>query len=122
MTPTSATVSGAHIPVGRLVGSLKGFSDSDMGGVAIKAALEKGGTAPGQVEYVITGRALNAGARQAPARKAAEVNTISMDIPAITVNTTCLSGINGIDLAERLIRVGERDIGSLAFPGSGQSC
>ncbi|MFE3281124.1 acetyl-CoA C-acyltransferase, partial [Nocardia sp. NPDC059239] len=68
MTITSVIVSGARTPVGRLLGSLKGFSGSDLGGFAITAALEKGGVAPEQVDYVIMGQVLTAGAGQIPAR------------------------------------------------------
>ena len=64
-------VAGARTPIGRLLGSLKGFSAVDLGGFAIKAALEKAGVSPDQVEYVIMGQVLQAGAGQIPARQAA---------------------------------------------------
>ncbi|MEU6583108.1 acetyl-CoA C-acetyltransferase [Nocardia sp. NPDC046763] len=110
MTTTSVIVSGARTPVGRLLGSLKGFSGSDLGGFAIKAALEKGGVAPEQVDYVIMGQVLTAGAGQIPARQAAAAAGIPMDVPALTVNKVCLSGINAIALADQLIRAGEYEI------------
>ncbi|MET8430623.1 acetyl-CoA C-acetyltransferase [Nocardia sp. NPDC004860] len=110
MTTTSVIVSGARTPVGRLLGSLKGFSGSDLGGFAIKAALEKGGVAPEQVDYVIMGQVLTAGAGQIPARQAAVAAGIPMDVPALTVNKVCLSGINAIALADQLIRAGEYEI------------
>ncbi|WP_328601354.1 acetyl-CoA C-acetyltransferase [Nocardia terrae] len=110
MSTTSVIVSGARTPVGRLLGSLKGFSGSDLGGVAIKAALEKGGVAPEQVDYVIMGQVLTAGAGQIPARQAAVAAGIPMDVPALTVNKVCLSGINAIALADQLIRAGEYEI------------
>ncbi|MGW4535115.1 acetyl-CoA C-acetyltransferase [Nocardia sp. NPDC004340] len=110
MTTTSVIVSGARTPVGRLLGSLKDFSGSDLGGIAIKAALEKGGVAPEQVDYVIMGQVLTAGAGQIPARQAAVAAGIPMDVPALTVNKVCLSGINAIALADQLIRAGEYEI------------
>ncbi|MGV9668554.1 acetyl-CoA C-acetyltransferase [Nocardia niigatensis] len=110
MTTTSVIVSGARTPVGRLLGSLKGFSGSDLGGFAIKAALEKGGVAPEQVDYVIMGQVLTAGAGQIPARQAAVAAGIPMDVPALTINKVCLSGINAIALADQLIRAGEYEI------------
>ncbi|WP_334028100.1 acetyl-CoA C-acetyltransferase [Nocardia terpenica] len=110
MTTTSVIVSGARTPVGRLLGGLKDFRGSDLGGVAIKAALEKGGVAPEQVDYVIMGQVLTAGAGQIPARQAAAAAGIPMDVPALTVNKVCLSGINAIALADQLIRAGEYEI------------
>ncbi|MFE7802982.1 acetyl-CoA C-acetyltransferase [Nocardia sp. NPDC057440] len=107
---TSVIVSGARTPVGRLLGGLKDFSGSDLGGFAIKAALEKGGVAPEQVDYVIMGQVLTAGAGQIPARQAAVAGGIPMDVPALTLNKVCLSGINAIALADQLIRAGEYEI------------
>lgn len=110
MTTTSVIVSGARTPVGRLLGGLKDFSGSDLGGFAIKAALEKSGVRPDQVDYVIMGQVLTAGAGQIPARQAAVAGGIPMDVPALTLNKVCLSGINAIALADQLIRAGEYEI------------
>ncbi|WP_280492300.1 acetyl-CoA C-acetyltransferase [Nocardia asiatica] len=107
---TSVIVSGARTPVGRLLGGLKDFSGSELGGFAIKAALEKGGVAPDRVDYVIMGQVLTAGAGQIPARQAAVAAGIPMDVPALTLNKVCLSGINAIALADQLIRAGEYEI------------
>ncbi|WP_040865182.1 acetyl-CoA C-acetyltransferase [Nocardia exalbida] len=107
---TSVIVSGARTPVGKLLGGLKDFSGSDLGGFAIRAALEKGGVAPDQVDYVIMGQVLTAGAGQIPARQAAVAAGIPMDVPALTLNKVCLSGINAIALADQLIRAGEYEI------------
>lgn len=107
---TSVIVAGARTPVGRLLGSLKDLSGSDLGGVAIKGALEKAGVAPEQVDYVIMGQVLTAGAGQMPARQAAAAAGIPMDVPALTINKVCLSGIDAIALADQLIRAGEFEI------------
>jgi acetyl-CoA C-acetyltransferase len=111
--PTSGPtviVSGARTPMGRLLGGLKDFSGTDLGGVAIKGALEKSGVAPEQVDYVIMGQVLQAGAGQIPARQAAVKGGIPMTVPALTINKVCLSGIDAIALADQLIRAGEFDI------------
>jgi acetyl-CoA C-acetyltransferase len=106
----SVIVAGARTPMGRLLGGLKDFSGAQLGGFAIKAALERAGVAPDQVEYVIMGQVLTAGAGQIPARQAAVAAGIPMDIPALTVNKVCLSGIDAIALADQLIRAGEFEI------------
>jgi acetyl-CoA C-acetyltransferase len=106
----SVIVSGARTPMGRLLGSLKDFSGADLGGFAIKAALERSGVAPEQVQYVIMGQVLQAGAGQIPARQAAHKAGIPLSVPALTVNKVCLSGLDAIALADQLIRVGEFDI------------
>jgi len=107
---TSVIVAGARTPVGRLLGTLKDLSGSDLGGVAIKGALDKAGVAPEQVEYVIMGQVLTAGAGQMPARQAAVAAGIPMSVPALTVNKVCLSGIDAIALADQLIRAGEFEV------------
>ncbi|GAY12379.1 acetyl-CoA C-acetyltransferase [Pseudonocardia sp. N23] len=106
----SVIVAGARTPMGRLLGSLKGFSGAQLGGIAIKAALERAGVAPDAVDYVIMGQVLTAGAGQIPARQAAAAAGIPMDVPALTINKVCLSGIDAIALADQLIRAGEFDI------------
>jgi acetyl-CoA C-acetyltransferase len=103
-------VAGARTPIGKLLGSLKKFSAVDLGGVAIKGALDKAGVAPDQVDYVIMGQVLQAGSGQIPARQAAVKAGIPMSVPALTINKVCLSGINAIALADQLIRAGEFDI------------
>ncbi|TPG19295.1 acetyl-CoA C-acetyltransferase [Pedococcus bigeumensis] len=108
--PVSVIVAGARTPMGRLLGSLKGFSGADLGGFAIKGALEKAGVSPDQVDYVIMGQVLLAGAGQIPARQAAAKAGIPMSVPALTINKVCLSGINAIAMADQLIRAGEVDI------------
>ncbi|MQA61048.1 MAG: acetyl-CoA C-acetyltransferase [Actinophytocola sp.] len=106
----SVIVGAARTPVGRLLGSLKDFSGAQLGGVAIKAALERAGVSPDAVQYTIMGQVLTAGAGQIPARQAAVAAGIPMDVPALTINKVCLSGIDSIALADQLIRAGEFDI------------
>lgn len=110
MRDSSVIVAGARTPVGRLMGSLKNFSGSDLGGIAIKAALDKAGISGDEVQYVIMGQVLTAGVGQIPARQAAVSAGIPMTVPALTVNKVCLSGIDAIALADQLIRAGEFDV------------
>ena len=106
----SVIVAGARTPIGRLLGSLKDFTGAQLGGIAIKAALEKAGVQPEQVQYTIMGQVLTAGAGQIPARQAAVAAGIPMSVPALTINKVCLSGLDAIALADQLIRAGEFDI------------
>jgi acetyl-CoA C-acetyltransferase len=107
---TSVIVSGARTPMGRLLGSLAPFSGAELGGFAIRAALERAGVTGEQVQYVIMGQVLQAGAGQIPARQAAVHAGIPMNVPALTVNKVCLSGLDAIALADQLIRAGEFDV------------
>jgi acetyl-CoA C-acetyltransferase len=106
----SVIVAGARTPIGRLLGGLKDLSAADLGGVAIKGALEKAGISGDLVEYVILGQVIQAGAGQITARQAATKGGIPMDVPSITINKVCLSGVNAIALADQLIRAGEHEV------------
>jgi acetyl-CoA C-acetyltransferase len=108
--PGSVIVGGARTPIGKLAGSLKDFSAMDLGGFAIKAALEKAGMTGDQVDYVIMGHVIQAGAGQNTARQAAVKGGIPMSVPSLTVNKVCLSGLNAIAMADQLIGYGEYDV------------
>jgi acetyl-CoA C-acetyltransferase len=101
---------GARTPIGRLLGSLSDFSAAELGGIAIKAALDRAGLPGDQVGYVIMGQVLQAGTGQIPARQAAVAAGIPMTVPALTINKVCLSGLDAIALAAQLIRAGEFDV------------
>ncbi len=103
-------VGAARTPVGRLLGSLATKSASELGGVAIAAALDRAGLRPDQVQYTIMGQVLQAGAGQITARQAAIAAGIPMSVPAVTVNKVCLSGLDAVALAAQLIRLGEYDV------------
>ena len=107
---TSVIVAGARTPIGRLMGSLKGFSGSDLGAIAIAGALDKANVPASLVDYVIMGQVLTAGAGQMPARQAAVAAGVGWDVPALTINKMCLSGIDAIALADQLIRAGEFEV------------
>ncbi len=108
--PGSVIVSGARTPIGKLSGALKNMQAIDLGGLAISRALEKGGISGDQVDYVIMGHVIQAGAGQITARQAAVKGGIPMVVPAITINKVCLSGLDAIALADQLIGAGEFDI------------
>ena len=103
-------VGGARTPIGRLLGALSGFTGAELGGLAIKAALERAGVPGDRVEYVIMGQVLQAGEGQIPARQAAVAAGIPMSVPALGINKVCLSGLDAIALAAQLIRAGEFDV------------
>jgi len=106
----SVILSGARTPIGKLAGSLAGFSGADLGGLAIKAALERAGLTGEQVDYVFMGQVLLAGAGQMTARQAAVKGGIPMSVPSTTINKVCLSGINSIMMADLLIQSGQADV------------
>ncbi len=107
---TSVIVAGARTPIGKFSGALSALSATDLGGIAIKAAVSRAGIAPDQVQYLIMGHVLQAGAGQGPARNAGIKGGLPMGIPSILVNKVCLSGLNAIALADQLIRLGEFDV------------
>lgn len=107
---TSVIVAGARTPIGRLLGSLKGFSATDLGGIAIRAALERSSVAPDTIGHVIMGHVIQAGAGQITARQAAAKGGIPMTVPALTINKVCLSGLTAIALADQFVRVGESEV------------
>ena len=101
---------GARTAIGRLLGSLKDFPAAQLGGIVIKAALERSGISADQADYVIMGQVVQAGAGQNPARQAAVAAGLPMSVPAMTINKVCLSGLESIALAAQLIRAGEFDV------------
>jgi len=103
-------IGGARTGIGRLLGSLAGFSAAELGGFAIKGALDRAGIAPQHVEYVIMGHVLQAGTGQITSRQAAVNAGIPMITPSVTVNKVCLSGLDAIAMAADLIRLGEYDV------------
>src|SRR2546423_10984329 len=108
--PGSVIVAGARTPIGKLSGALASFSAMDLGGFAIRAALERAGVKPEQVDYVFMGQVLQAGAGQITARQAAAKAGIPMSVPATTVNKVCLSGLNSIYLADQMIQSGDAEV------------
>jgi acetyl-CoA C-acetyltransferase len=110
MSGRSVIVGGARTPIGKLSGAFSSLTAMDLGGTAIKAALERAGITGDQVDYVIMGQVIQAGQGQITARQAAVKGGIPMNVPSITINKVCLSGLNSIALADQLIRAGEVDV------------
>src|SRR5580765_1156586 len=106
----SYIVAGARTPIGKLSGALAPLTAAELGGWAIKAALERAGVAPHEVEHVLMGQVLMAGQGQVPARQAAANGGIPMSVPSVNINKVCLSGLNTIYLADQMIAAGEADI------------
>jgi len=101
---------GARTPIGKLSGGLASLSGAELGGHAISGAIERAGIAPDKVDYVFMGQVLQAGAGQITARQAANHAGIPLTVPSTTINKVCLSGMNAIYLAWRMIMAGDADI------------
>ena len=110
MAMGSVIVAGARTPIGKFGGGLKDLPAVRLGGIAIQAALERSQVDPADVDYVVMGQVLQAGAGQITARQAAIEAGIPRGVPAITINKVCLSGLNAIALADQLIRAGEVEV------------
>lgn len=106
----SVIVAAARTPIGRFQGGFTSLTAMQLGGAAIRATLERAGLEGGAVEYTIMGQVLQAGQGQITARQAAVDGGIPMNVPAITINKVCLSGLNAVHLADTLIRAGEIEI------------
>ncbi len=110
MTQGSYIIAGARTPIGKMSGALASFSGADLGALAIAEALSRSGVAPEDVDHVIMGQVLMAGAGQVPARQAASKAGIPMSTPSVNVNKVCLSGLNSIYLAHQMVAMGDADI------------
>jgi acetyl-CoA C-acetyltransferase len=106
----SVIVSAVRTPFGKLGGGLADYQATELGAIAIKAALERAGLEPGEVEYVIMGQVLQAGAGQAPARQASIGAGIPKEIGADTINKVCASSIRAVEIADAMIRAGDLDV------------
>ena len=98
---------GARTPIGRFLGGLSRFSAPELGAIAIRAAVERSGIDVTDVEDVIMGNVVTAGAGQAPARQAAIHGGIPETVPAMTINKVCGSGLKAVMLAAQAIRAGD---------------
>jgi acetyl-CoA C-acetyltransferase len=107
---SSVIVAGARTPIGKFGKAFADLEAVDLGGIAIAEALKRSGVDPGDVDYTIFGHVIQAGTGQITARQAAIKGGIPKEIPAITINKVCLSGMNAIALADQLIRAGEMEV------------
>ncbi|CAL8899959.1 acetyl-CoA acetyltransferase [Kocuria varians] len=103
-------VNGARTPQGKLLGALASLSAVDLGAHAIRHALERAGVAPEDVDHVYMGNVVQAGNGQNPAKQAAVAAGLPMNVPAMTLNKVCLSGLVAVTEAARMIRAGEADV------------
>src|SRR5881392_3906553 len=106
----SVIVSTARTPFGKLGGALAGYKATDLGAIAVRAAVERAGLEPGEIEYVIMGQVLQGGAGQAPARQAAVGAGIPVEVPADTINKVCASSIRAVEIADSMIRAGDVEL------------
>jgi acetyl-CoA C-acetyltransferase len=106
----SFIIAGARTPIGRFRGSLADFRAAELGSIAVRAALERAGVAPDAVDYVLMGQVLQAGQGQNPARQAAIGAGIPREIPSVTINKVCPSGLTAIATADQMIRAGEIEL------------
>jgi acetyl-CoA C-acetyltransferase len=110
MSTRSVIVAGARTPIGKFAGGFKELKAVDLGAVAVREAVARAGVDGASVDYVIMGQVLQAGAGQITARQASIGAGLPKEVPAITINKVCLSGLNAIALADQLIRAGEIEI------------
>ncbi|MEO8290801.1 MAG: acetyl-CoA C-acetyltransferase [Gaiellaceae bacterium] len=106
----SVIVSAVRTPFGKLSGALKGYEAPQLGTIAIRGALDRGGIENDEVEYVIMGEVLQGGAGQAPARQAAVGAGLPVEVPADTINKVCASSIRAVEMADQMIRAGDHDV------------
>lgn len=106
---TPVVVGGAHTPFGKFRGAISALSATELGAHAISSALERSGVQAAQVNHVIMGQVILAGTGQGPARQAALKAGIGWDVPTVTINKLCLSGLTAVIDAARMIRAGEAD-------------
>src|SRR6478735_2474497 len=106
----SFILSVCRTPIGKFQGALSKWTVSELGGIAVKAAIERAGMDPAQVEEVILGHVLSAGAGQAPARQAALKAGLPPSVAAVSVNKVCGSGLKAVMLADQAIRCGDANV------------
>jgi acetyl-CoA C-acetyltransferase len=106
----SVIVSAVRTPFGKLGGALKDYEATELGAIAIGAALERVGLEPQEPEYVIMGQVLQGGTGQAPARQAAIGAGLPKETPADTINKVCASSIRAVEIADAMIRAGEHEL------------
>jgi acetyl-CoA C-acetyltransferase len=106
----SVIVSAVRTPFGKLGGSLVDYQATELGAIAIRAALDRAGVEDGEVEYAIMGQVLQGGAGQAPARQATVGAGLPVELPSDTINKVCASSIRAVEIADQMIRAGDVDV------------
>ncbi len=108
--PKTVILSAARTPVGKLGGGLSSLKATELGGIAIKAALDRAGVAADEVEHVVMGTVLQAGQGQIPSRQAQIEGGIPKEVPSETINKVCASGIRAVGMLDQAIRAGDLDV------------
>jgi acetyl-CoA C-acetyltransferase len=109
--PKTVILSAARTPIGKLGGGLASVDATELGGTAIKAALERAEVAPQEIQHVVMGQVLQAGQGQIPSRQAQIKGGIPKEIPSETINKVCASGIRAAGLLDTAIRAGDLEVG-----------
>jgi acetyl-CoA C-acetyltransferase len=109
--PKTVILSSARTPIGKLGGGLSSLDATDLGGIAIQAALERADVAPEQVEHVVMGQVLQAGQGQIPSRQAQIKAGIPKEVSSETINKVCASSVRAVGLLDNAIRAGEAEVG-----------
>ena len=109
--PKTVILSSARTPIGKLGGSLASLDATELGGIAIQAALERADVAPEQVEHVVMGQVLQAGQGQIPSRQAQIKGGIPKEVSSETINKVCASGIRAVGMLDSAIRAGDLEVG-----------
>src|SRR5947209_17080759 len=108
--PKTVILSAARTPIGKLGGGLAGIDATELGATAIRAALERAGVAPDQIERVVMGQVIQAGQGQIPSRQAQIKADIPKEVPSETINKVCASGIRAAGLIDAAVRAGDLDV------------
>lgn len=107
---TTVIIDGARTPIGKLLGVFGSLSAVDLGGVAIKGALERSGVKPEQIDAVVFGNVVQAGVGPNPARQCAAAAGLPMSVPAVSINKLCLSGLVAVGVASQMIKAGQHEV------------
>src|SRR6266496_2854045 len=106
----SVVVSAVRTPFGRLGGGLVDYQATELGAIAIRAALDRAGIENDEVEYAVMGQVLQGGAGQAPARQATIAAGLPVELPSDTINKVCASSVRAVEIADQMIRAGDHDV------------
>ncbi|MEA2267119.1 MAG: acetyl-CoA C-acetyltransferase, partial [Solirubrobacteraceae bacterium] len=109
--PKTVILGAARTPIGKLGGGLAKLDATDLGGIAIEAALDRAGVDPGQVDHVVMGQVLQAGQGQIPSRQAQVKGGIPREVSSETINKVCASGVRAVAILDLAIRAGEVEVG-----------
>src|SRR3982075_3987485 len=109
--PKTVILSAARTPIGKMGGGLSSLDATELGGVAIKAVLERTGVKPEQVQHVVMGQVIQAGQGQIPSRQAQIKGGIPKEVSSETINKVCASGIRAAGLIDAAIRAGDLEVG-----------